>query len=84
MMGREAFETATRRKGVSQGSPTGALARYRPQVAVSILVVIVLTGGALYAARVSERALDGGYRLGRAQPHRLVDDDPTVKAHGMR
>jgi competence protein ComEA len=56
MMGREAFETATRRKGVSQGSPTGALARYRPQVAVSILVVIVITGGALYAARVSERA----------------------------
>jgi hypothetical protein len=32
------------------------LSRYRPQVAVSILVVIVLTGGALYAARVSERA----------------------------
>src|ERR687893_1145723 len=55
-MGREAFETATRRKDVSQGSPTGALARYRPQVAVSVLVVVVLTGGALYAARVSERA----------------------------
>src|SRR5918997_4286069 len=55
-MGREAFETATRRKSGSQGSPTGALARYRPQVAVSVLVVVVLTGGALYAARVSERA----------------------------
>jgi competence protein ComEA len=51
---REAFETATRR--ASRGSPTGALARYRPQVAVSVLVVIVMTGGALYAARVSERA----------------------------
>ena len=54
-MGREAFETATRRKGASQGSPVGSLARYRPQVAVSVLVVFVLTGGALYAARVSER-----------------------------
>jgi competence protein ComEA len=53
-MRREAFETAPRR--ASQGSPTGALARYRPQVAVSVLVLIVLTGGALYAARVSERA----------------------------
>src|SRR5918992_190599 len=55
-MGREAFESATRRKGASQGSATGALVRYRPQIAVSVLVVIVLTGGALYAARVSERA----------------------------
>jgi competence protein ComEA len=56
LMGREAFESATRRKGASQGSATGALVRYRPQIAVSVLVVIVLTGGALYAARVSERA----------------------------
>ena len=55
-MRREAFETATRRSGASHGSPTGTLARYRPQVAVSVLVVIVLAGGALYAARVSERA----------------------------
>jgi competence protein ComEA len=54
-MRREAFETARRRKSASRGSPTGALARYRPQVAVSALVVILLTGGALYAARVSER-----------------------------
>ena len=53
-MRREAFETATRR--ASQGSQTGALARYRPQIAVSVLVVIVLAGGALYAARVSGRA----------------------------
>jgi competence protein ComEA len=53
LMRREAFETATRR--ASQGSLSGALARYRPQLAVSVLVVIVLTGGALYAARVSER-----------------------------
>jgi competence protein ComEA len=55
-MRREAFETATRRGSASHGSPTGALARYRPQIAVSVLVVIVLTGGALYASRVSESA----------------------------
>ena len=56
-MRREAFETATRRRlSDSHGSPSSPLARYRPQIAVSILVVIVLSGGALYAARVSERA----------------------------
>ena len=55
-MRRESFETATRRGSASRGSPTGALARYGPQIAVSVLVVIVLTGGALYSARVSERA----------------------------
>ena len=32
------------------------MARYRAQIVVSVLVVIVLTGGALYASRVSERA----------------------------
>ncbi len=53
-MRREAFETATRR--TPSGSAAGALARYLPQIAVSVLVVIVLTGGALYAARVSESA----------------------------
>jgi competence protein ComEA len=55
-MGYEAFETATRRGNASQGSPANALARYRPQIAVSVLVVIVLIGGALYTSRVSERA----------------------------
>jgi competence protein ComEA len=55
-MGWEAFETATRRGSASQGSATGVLARYRPQIAVSALVVIVLIGGAFYASRVSERA----------------------------
>jgi competence protein ComEA len=53
---REAFETRTRRGDASHGSPSGTLARYRPQVAVSVLVVVVLAGGALYAARLSERA----------------------------
>ena len=55
-MRREAFETATRRGGISEGTLAGALARYRSQIVVSVLVVIVLTGGALYASRVSERA----------------------------
>jgi competence protein ComEA len=55
-MTREAFETATRRGSASQRFPTGTLARYRPQVAVAVLVVIVLVGGAFYASRVSERA----------------------------
>jgi competence protein ComEA len=55
-MGLDAFETATRQGSASQGSTTGILARYRPQIAVSALVVIVLIGGAFYASRVSERA----------------------------
>ncbi len=55
-MGWEAFETATRREGAPQASTTSALARYAPQVIVSVLVLIVLVGGAFYASRVSERA----------------------------
>jgi competence protein ComEA len=35
---------------------TGGIARYRPQVVVSMLVVIVLVGGAMYTARLSEGA----------------------------
>ena len=54
-MGWEAFETATRRGSASQGSTSGALTRYWPQIAVSVLMVVVLIGGALYASRVSER-----------------------------
>lgn len=37
-------------------SPSGAIARYRPQVLVSLLVVAVLVGGAFYTARLSEGA----------------------------
>jgi competence protein ComEA len=50
------FETATRGPSVRRRAPTGAFARYRPQVIVSILVMIVLAGGALYTARLSEGA----------------------------
>jgi competence protein ComEA len=54
-MHRETFETATRGTGVRRVQ-TGGIARYRPQVVVSLLVVIVLVGGALYTARLSEGA----------------------------
>jgi competence protein ComEA len=56
LMKMEAFETATRRGSTSQGPPTGTIARYRPRIVVSMLVVIVLAGGALYTARLSEGA----------------------------
>jgi competence protein ComEA len=52
----DAFETATRGPGARRRPPTGAFARYRPQVIVSMLVMIVLSGGALYTARLSEGA----------------------------
>ena len=52
----EAFETATRGPGARRRSQTGGIARYRPQVVVSMLVVIVLVGGAMYTARLSEGA----------------------------
>ena len=47
------FETAT---STSRGGwlPSGRLRRYKPQVVVSALVVIVLSGGAYYSSRASE------------------------------
>jgi competence protein ComEA len=54
-MERNAFETATRGPGARRVRTSG-FARYRPQVVVSMLVVIVLVGGALYTARLSEGA----------------------------
>lgn len=54
-MHRETFKTATRGTGTRRVQ-TGGIARYRPQVVVSLLVVIVLVGGALYTARLSEGA----------------------------
>jgi competence protein ComEA len=50
----DAFETATRGPGARRRPLTGAFARYRAQVIVSTLVMIVLAGGALYTARLSE------------------------------
>lgn len=40
----------------AQGSPLEFLGRYKPQIIVSFLVVLVLIGGAFYAARGSENA----------------------------
>jgi competence protein ComEA len=56
LMERNAFETATRGPGARRLPQTGGFARYRPQLVVSMLVVIVLVGGALYTARLSEGA----------------------------
>ncbi len=51
-----AFETATRGAHARHDPRTSAIARYRPQIVVSMLVLLVLIGGALYAARLSEGA----------------------------
>ncbi len=55
-MRNDAFETATRGPGARRRLQTGAFARYGPHVIVSVLVMIVLAGGALYTARLSEGA----------------------------
>ena len=39
---------------MSRKLPSGSLGRYGPRVLVSMLVVVVLVGGALYTARLSE------------------------------
>ncbi|CAN5891252.1 hypothetical protein BH23ACT11_BH23ACT11_15110 [soil metagenome] len=54
---REGFDTT--RSGESddvQGSPLEFLGRHKPQILVSVLVVLVLIGGAFYAARGSENS----------------------------
>ncbi len=51
------FETAKKHRGNgSSGLPSSFLARYKPQVLVGVLVVLVLVGGAYYSSRVSESA----------------------------
>lgn len=51
----ENFETARKRRGsISRWFPSGILARYKPQILVSVFVVLVLAGGAYYSSRVSE------------------------------
>ena len=51
-----AFETAKRGPHAREDPRTGAIARYRPQIVVSTLALVVLIGGALYSARLSEGA----------------------------
>ncbi len=56
-MPREDFETSKkRRESHPSRFPPGLLARYRSQVLVSALVVLVLAGGAYYSSRASESA----------------------------
>ncbi len=50
------FETATRGSGTSEGSASGWWGLYGPRLLVSVAVVAVLSGGAVYASRVSESA----------------------------
>jgi len=53
----EDFETAKRRRGSGPWRlPYGFLARYKPQILISALVLLVLAGGAYYSSRVSESA----------------------------
>ena len=56
-MARENFETSKERlKRDPQRLPSGFFARYKPQILVCTLVVIVLAGGAYYSSRASESA----------------------------
>ncbi len=50
------FETATRGSGTSGVPGPGWWGLYGPRVLVSLVVVAVLAGGAVYASRVSESA----------------------------
>jgi competence protein ComEA len=50
----DVFETATRGPGARRRPQASALARYRPHAIVSLLVMVVLAGGAYYTARLSE------------------------------
>ncbi len=77
-MRREAFETATRRRRGSEDSLAGALARYLPQIVVSVLVMITLSGGALYASRVSERAPKVVYSASLEEVAAESEDSLTV------
>ena len=50
------FETGKGRRTEPRNVPSGPLARYRPQIVVCALVVLVLAGGAYYSSRASESA----------------------------
>ena len=54
----ENFETASRQRDAdpSRPSSSGFFARHKGQIAVSILVMFVLVGGAYYSSRASETA----------------------------
>ncbi len=89
MFGNE-FETAvtTRRGGLGgRGwTPSGWVGRYKPQIVVSVLVVVVLSGGAYYSSRVSEAVPRVVYStsleeaVAEAQAPLLVDVNTTEAA----
>ena len=54
------------------------MARYLPQIVVSVLVMIVLTGGALYASRVTERAPKVVYSASLEEVAAESEDSLTV------
>src|SRR3712207_8451928 len=60
-------------------SPTGAFARYWPQVAVAVLVVIVLAGGAFYASRVSESAPRVVYKFSLEEVEAQAQDRKSTR-----
>jgi comEA protein len=78
---REEFETAKeRREGEASWShPYGLFVRYRPQIVVSIFIVVVLLGGAYYSSRFSGSAPKTVYQTSldeaktKAQTPLLVD-----------
>jgi competence protein ComEA len=53
---KEGFNAATRRDTNPDRSAVDFLRHYRPQILVCTMVVALLFGGALYAARISESA----------------------------
>ena len=54
---REGFDTGrSRGDGSPRSSPVNLFGRYRPQIVVSVFIVLVLVGGAAYASRVSENS----------------------------
>ncbi len=50
------FETTRKRREDSRNSTRGFFARYKPQIVICALVVLVLAGGAYYSSRASESA----------------------------
>lgn len=54
----ENFETASRQRDADPArlSSSGFFARHKAQIAVSVLVMLVLVGGAYYSSRASETA----------------------------
>lgn len=68
MSGRD-FETTNSRnrsrvrdRKAPAGTVSGMLRRYKPQLMVSMLVVVLLAGGALYASRFSEKSPEVVYQ----------------------